>query len=128
VELFNLKNYVALHAIVMALGVIFLLWRRPARGVRLKMKSIRAGSPSAPPPVAVHQPTVVAASSPREVVLNVHFNFNGHSFDAFEVLGLPAGTSLERVKKVHAAAVSRSDDTSREFFNAAFSAIEKLQK
>lgn len=37
--------------------------------------------------------------SGRAKELNVVFNHNGESWDAYEVLGLPAGSSLEEVEK-----------------------------
>ncbi len=33
-------------------------------------------------------------------MLNVFFNYKGHSFDAYEVLGVPAGSNLTEIKNV----------------------------
>lgn len=62
---------------------------------------------------------------PAERDLNVHFNFNGHSWDAYEVLGLPAGASHEKVDAALQDALSRSEIESREFYKMACDAIKK---
>jgi len=33
--------------------------------------------------------------------LNVFFNFNGHTFEAYEILGLPSGANLAQVKEAY---------------------------
>ncbi|GEM_PF-1548778 len=33
--------------------------------------------------------------------LNIMFMYNGHSFDAYEILGLPAGAGLSQIEKAH---------------------------
>ncbi len=60
-----------------------------------------------------------------ERTLNVHFNFNGHSWDAFEVLGLPAGSSAEKVEAAFQQVRAKSDTTTHEFYQMAFDAIRK---
>ncbi len=56
--------------------------------------------------------------------LNVMFNYNGHSWDAYEVLGLPAGSSLEKVDEAYSQALKKADVASRGFLTAAHAAIE----
>ncbi len=51
--------------------------------------------------------------------LNVLFNFNGETFDAYEVLGVPAGSPLDEVEKAY----KKTDKN--EFQKAAFDAIKK---
>lgn len=51
--------------------------------------------------------------------LNVLFNFNGETFDAHEVLGVPAGSPLDEVEKAY----KNSDQT--ELLAAALDAIKK---
>ncbi len=60
-----------------------------------------------------------------EKELTVHFNFNGHSFDAFEVLGLPAGSSLDKARKAHKDMKEKLRDESGELVDAALQAILK---
>ncbi|MEZ0392996.1 MAG: hypothetical protein ACAH59_12320 [Pseudobdellovibrionaceae bacterium] len=63
----------------------------------------------------------------NEKSLNVLFMYNGHNFDAYEVLGLPAGASFEMVQKYYQAAIAKKGED-REFIDAAFFAIQRTQK
>jgi hypothetical protein len=56
--------------------------------------------------------------------LNVFFNWNGHTWDAYEVLGVPAGASRETVVEAFHASRSKSPD-STPFLQAATDAILK---
>ena len=59
----------------------------------------------------------------QEVQLNVMFNWNGHSWDAYEVLGLPAGSNLNQVKKAYEEEMAKMDEESRAFIQKAYEAI-----
>ncbi len=52
------------------------------------------------------------------------FNFNGESWDAYEVLGLPAGSSLESVERAFEESLQRVDNGARPFMEAAYFAIK----
>lgn len=64
-------------------------------------------------------------SSRREKSLNVLFMYNGHCWDAFEVLGLPAGSSTDAVSRALVKALSEAQPQSREFLRAAAEAIRR---
>ncbi len=55
--------------------------------------------------------------------LNVIFMFNGEAWDAFEILGLPAGSSLDAVHYAYKTSIQELEENEREFFNAAYQAI-----
>lgn len=55
--------------------------------------------------------------------LNVMFNYNGHSWDAHEVLGVPAGASIKSVTDAYQAELRRCDKASIEFLETAYKAI-----
>ena len=55
--------------------------------------------------------------------LNVIFMFNGHSFDAYEVLGVPAGANLDMTEKAYREII-KNKPTDSEFFGAAWAAIK----
>lgn len=59
--------------------------------------------------------------------LTLFFNYNGHSFEAFESLGIPAGSSFETAKIAYEKGSSQIDAESREFLKAALEAIRKNQ-
>jgi hypothetical protein len=58
-----------------------------------------------------------------EKMLNVLFNYNGHTWDAYEVLGIPAGTSLEKVTEALHRELRKQDPNSHHFLQAAYQAI-----
>ena len=60
--------------------------------------------------------------------LNVIFMFNGHSWDAHEVLGSPAGGNAKLVKEAYQKALASCDPASREFIEMAYLAILHDQK
>jgi hypothetical protein len=65
----------------------------------------------------------------RGEALNVIFNYNGHSFDAYEVLGVPAGSTLEEIQAIYQKNKQLVDPASREFFRVAMETItQHLQK
>lgn len=55
--------------------------------------------------------------------LNVIFMYNGHSWDAHEILGVPAGARAQVVRAAYSQALQRSTSESRSFIEAAYRAI-----
>lgn len=70
-------------------------------------------------------PVEGAAATQLERELNVHFNYNGHSWDAYEVFGLPAGVSVEVVTAAYERMIQKVDPESVEFIQTAYQAIMK---
>jgi hypothetical protein len=66
---------------------------------------------------------IVQDPIPGEKTLNVIFMHNGHTFDAHEVLGCPAGANLKMVEDYFNQAVARKG-SDVEFLRSAFSAIK----
>jgi hypothetical protein len=62
----------------------------------------------------------------KERSLNVMFMYNGHSFDAFEILGLPAGCSYKKAKVQFDGEVSLGQ-SDYELKSLALDAIKKSQ-
>lgn len=97
--------------LVAAIALVF--WRKPYRGMRLKFKGGERPLPS------------LFGRRAESRAVNVIFNYNGHSWDAFEVLGLPAGSSMERVEQAFQEACDKTDAESRSFLEAAYKAIRE---
>lgn len=57
--------------------------------------------------------------------LNCFFMYNGHDWDAYLVLGVPAGSTLPAVTQAYQDLIKKSDPNSYEFFEAAYQAILK---
>lgn len=72
---------------------------------------------------ALDPSTAEVGSLGEERSLNVVFMFNGHSWEAYEVLGLPAGAGKERVEAAYQKALADQDPSSREFIDAAYAAL-----
>lgn len=64
----------------------------------------------------------------REKSLNVLFNYNGHSWDAFEVLGLPAGAPAPLVDEAYKREKARLEKSRHEFLDCAYSAIQSHRR
>ena len=62
-----------------------------------------------------------------ERILNVLFQFNGETWDAYEVLGLPAGSNIPEAKVAYEIAVKEGID-SEAFLKAALEAIIAIKK
>ncbi len=57
--------------------------------------------------------------------LNVIFMFNGHSWDAYEILGLPAGAPLAMVEASYAKLKTSVSPDSREFVEMAYRVLRQ---
>lgn len=57
--------------------------------------------------------------------LNIIFIYNGHAWDAYEVLGIPAGSSLATAKSKYEQTSKDLQGATIEFYEAAFRAIEE---
>lgn len=66
-----------------------------------------------------------AASEPR--MLNVMFNYNGHSFDAYQALGIPAGSAWSEVRAAFDKSLAENDPSAKEFYLTALNAIKSQQ-
>lgn len=57
--------------------------------------------------------------------LNPRFIYNGHDWDAYEVLGVPAGSNFQVVRQAYHLQISKSGPESREFLETALKTIIK---
>jgi len=71
------------------------------------------------------QAGAVSEIRPRSKSLNVHFQWNSHPWDAYEVLGIPAGCSPEAAAVAYQEQIKNGDPDSMLFFKAAYEAILK---
>lgn len=58
----------------------------------------------------------------------VYFIYNGHEWEAHEVLGLESGVSLPEATQHYQNLIKTSDPSTFEFYDAAFAAILKLKR
>ncbi len=58
-----------------------------------------------------------------EEELNVYFMHNGYMWDAFDIIGVPAGAPMSDVEMAYLKSRMRIDDESKEILEMAYSAI-----
>ena len=127
----SMDDVVALNAlIVTAIGLSFAIGmtNRRDRG-RLNLSGPKRQSIREPYGAAALKRLEDQEANELETVspvrqLNVFFNWNGHTWDAYEVLGLPAGAARHAVIEAFHAQRARSSD-STPFLQAAADAILK---
>lgn len=107
------------YAAGILLALLLVMRRRPRRGMRLRLRAHRRTLDGSTPPDGFSH-----IRAPGERPLNVVFNYNGHSWDAYEVLGLPAGSSPEKVAHAFEASMKSIDKASQPFLEAAYAAIQ----
>ncbi len=62
---------------------------------------------------------------PAERSLNCLFQYNGHTWDAHEILGVPAGCPPESIREGYESALRKSkDEHSKAFIEAALQALK----
>jgi len=128
------KDFLLYYSAIFVLAVILIMRRKPRKGMLLKLRG-KGGPKAAGGRDYAQAPAGLAGSvssgsvsAVGERPLNVVFNYNGHSWDAYEVLGLPAGSSLERVEEAYRESLQRVDAGSKPFIEAAFAAIQSQWK
>lgn len=70
---------------------------------------------------------VLPGPSKRLMGKAVFFVYNGHEWEAHEILGLPRGCTLQMATSHYQNLIRTSDPSTFDFFNAAFSAILKAR-
>lgn len=110
----NPKEFILYYVAFTVLALIAFFRRRPRRGMRLKLRGQGNSAPKGQ-----------LDGVPEERSLNVVFQYDGQAWDAYEVLDLPAGSSLEKVEQIYKQKLTAADAGSRPFLEAAYQAIRK---
>lgn len=148
---FTAKNFLILNGCIVTLLVLsfYLMRRAPKAPVKLELRDedhvasdnareVKKVANKPPPkfrdprkPVGWDNYQPRTRKPPVEVVdddgrmLNVLFMWNGHSWDAYEVLGIPGGSSLDAARAAYERAAARADRETLPFLQAALDAIAK---
>lgn len=135
----NSQQLLIINFIIFATLVLFFLLGRSKhkQNTTLKLKSQQKSSKeevklSEPVPQIVsvqdHKPQVqvrdVTPKKPKEVV---YFMFNGHEWEAHEVLGVKSGSGIDHITRHYQNLIKTADPSTFEFYDAAFTAILKLK-
>lgn len=109
-----------------------MLRKNKSRPSRLNLKNSWKGfglsnvTPNSPqsPRTGGYQPKTRSTIDPINVrELNVVFMYNGHDWEAFQVLGIPAGSSVEAAEIAFIKEAAKSNAETREFLETALQAI-----
>lgn len=73
-------------------------------------------------------PAVAIESKLIKKGFSVFFMYNGHEWEAFEVLGLPKGCDIQAATSHYQSLIRTSDPSTFEFFELAYSAILKSKQ
>jgi hypothetical protein len=120
------QDFFMLDGFVVLALITYLLRRAPRNGTRLRLQQGVRGSSLPASKGARTAPVFGGTRDSRQ--LTVNFNYNGHSWEAYEVLGLPAGSPFEQVQVAFEALALKSDPTSLPFYVAAVEAIRELSQ
>lgn len=123
----TLQNYLWVQAIVFLAGIAFLLWKPKQKpGLRLKFDKTSGPAPKKGGISVTTPPSSggVVEFKGNERVLQVYFNYNGETFEAYEVFGVPAGSSLARVEQAIREQKNLQGPESRAFVDCAFQALK----
>lgn len=111
--------------------VIFLLTLF-VRGSRRQDPSRLRFGPHALPPSSIKDVLILQRSTRTKETsdraqrnLNVFFNYNGETFDAYEILGVPAGCSIATAREQYQTAFAAKSESERRLYDAALLALEK---
>lgn len=136
----NSQDFLTLNLVGAGAFIFWYLVSRggPRRPTQLNMKAKDSAPPILPPlppenevtppttqtpaPYPARHRSTGAAAAPAKN-LNVMFIYNGHSWDAYEVLGVPAGASIKLVTEAYQVALRRADKESVDFLETAYRAI-----
>lgn len=77
----------------------------------------------APEALAVPEVKAPTKPPPKERSLNVFFMYNGHDWDAFQVLDLAAGSTIPMVTQVYQERLKTAEPSTHLFLEAAYKAI-----
>lgn len=112
----------------LAIFLLFMVRRGQREPTRLNLrargsniKDLAAGSEGQH--VVSLQAVAAQALHPNEKSLNILFNYNAHTWDAYEILGVPAGAPPKMVEEAYRKAVAQVSPSSQEFISSAYQAI-----
>jgi len=120
-ELVILSDFMFFYLLVGVGIAAFIFYSKKHKPSRLRM---RAGSSKVP---EVYGKTQERYEDMKAGVksLDCFFMFNGHEFNAYDVLEIPAGAPMPTVEQAYMAIMAKADPSQELFFKAAYDAIQR---
>lgn len=110
--------------LILVFGALFLLGRRSALKKTTQFKMTADYSPkNKASNIKIIGESLDDLNAENIKSLNVIFVYNGHSWDAYEVLGVAPGSSIAEIKAAFNREISRNDSGAHEFLKVALSAV-----
>ena len=101
-------------------------WFEPESKKMTQMSSVRAMQVVGADAAATAR---VATPEPREArSLSILFMYNGHDWEAHEVLGVPQGASMHQVTAAYQQIIKTADTNSLSFYEHAYAAIAERHR
>lgn len=110
-------------AIYFLLGIFLVFWILFSKRKKPSRLNMRKGSERLPE-MNIRKDEKTGKSYGKEKSLDCFFMYNGHEFNAYEVLGVPAGCQLTVAKQAYEELKSEADMSQHLFIRLAFEAIE----
>lgn len=118
----NSQFLVFIQVFIAAVFVIWILSRR-GRNPKPTVLNMTTDNKTKPKIKTYNSVNFTEGDEVQAKVLNVIFMWNGHSWDAYEVFGLPAGSPIEHVRERYTEMVAVSSESQKLFLNEALKAI-----
>ena len=89
------------------------------------------GKPKRPKPAALNlkkvqfEPVTKEVDVADEQELNIYFMYNGYMWDAYEILGVPAGSPMADIEMAYLKNITRIDKESKQILEMARTAIRE---
>lgn len=118
-----------LFAVICVVASFIAIRKKPRDPVKLRLQSAnkkpvpRSSSQAAQKQAGGAKPQPNSNHSRKEKALNAFFDFQGTKYDAFEVLGLPAGASIKSAQSAFNAQFLSAQGSQRALLKAALEAI-----
>ena len=121
----NSQQLLFINLIIIVIAALFFKLRRRKR----QLPVIPPANEPVPAEIITAEVTPKITRIPREPGREqTFFVYNGHEWEAFEVLGLPSGVSLEIATRHYQELIRTSDPSTFEFYDAAYTCILKLRR
>lgn len=114
------EKFLLINGAIVLLIAVYILWLKRERA-RPSQLNLRRGNNA-----AKSESTDIGFSGEQE--LNVFFNHNSVMFDAYEVLGIPAGSPRDEIERAYQQSLEQVDVESEEIIRRAYMAIQERIK
>lgn len=123
-----MEQKIILIAIVCVFGLFLSLRMRWRRQERSKKHQLNYRTESKNVPETLYVDSVYNSDPCAASGESVYFNYNGHSWEAYETLGLSPGSNMDQVESAYKKELSMVDSSSQVFITTAYEAIKAQVK